>query len=65
MRRAMVWVAAIALAMAVLRYPVQFVQKTQRFHVKHNQGRALIDGYRAQCPPGIAPSLDSHGRKKT
>ena len=34
MRRAMVWVAAIALALAVLRYPVLFVQKMQRFRIQ-------------------------------
>jgi HEAT repeat protein len=52
-RRLLLVIAVLAVAMAVLRYPILFVQKWQRFNARHRVGEQLILSYYALGPPRL------------
>jgi len=51
----MTWVAAVAVLLALGRYPFRVIQTQRRFIARFQQGDGLVQSYYTQCPPTVNP----------
>src|SRR5262249_53843718 len=54
-RRLIKWIAVAAVVLALVRYPYRTIRQQQQFYARAREGAALVQSYKAQCPPGVSP----------
>ena len=50
----MIWVAVVAVLLAVGRYPYDLIQSHRRFQARAREGDSLVRSYSVQCPAGVS-----------